>query len=142
MIGIILVSALLNWSTVSANGLRLDGYRLAPPNTNQTTENDNQDVSGSIFTIGHTYDLVLFGEGIGGGQFVLTKTPAKVGSNCNNYGHTNSQYIIGQGDAGSVGLVTLYTSKDRSNIFHQSNVIIYHFKTKCICNLTVFAYSM
>ena len=108
--GIFWVSALLNWSTVSAN-LRLDGYRLAPSNTNQT-KNNNQDVSGSIFSIGHTYDLILFGEGIGGGQFVLTKTPAKVGTNCNNYGHTNSQYIIGQGDAGSVGFVTLYTSKE------------------------------
>ena len=92
--------------------IRLDGYRLAPASSTNRT-NDNQEVVENVFSIGYTYDLILFGEGIGGGQFVLTKTPGDVGNNCNNYGHTNSQYIIGTGDSGSVGFVRLDTSKEK-----------------------------
>lgn len=114
MIGIFWVSVLFNAVSVTkgqlrSTNLRLDGYRLAPASSNKT--NDNSQVVESVFSIGYTYDLILFGEGIGGGQFVLTKTPGDVGNNCNNYGHTNSQYIIGSGQSGSVGLVRLDTSK-------------------------------
>lgn len=87
---------------------------LAPASSNRT--NDNSQVAENVFSIGYTYDLILFGEGIAGGQFVLTKTPGNVGNNCNNYGHTNSQYIIGSGESGSVGFVKLDTSKEKSEI--------------------------
>ena len=87
---------------------------IAPASSNRT--NDNSQVAENVFSIGYTYDLILFGEGIAGGQFVLTKTPGNVGNNCNNYGHTNSQYIIGSGESGSVGFVKLDTSKEKSEI--------------------------
>ena len=99
----------------------MDGYRLAPASSNRT--NDNEEVAENIFSIGYTYDLILFGEGIGGGQFVLTKTPGDVGNNCNNYGHTNSQYIIGTGDSGSVGFVRLDTSKEKKSEIVQTNFL-------------------
>ena len=53
----------------------------------------------------------------------MTKTPGNVGNNCNNYGHTNSQYIIGSGESGSVGFVKLDTSKEivGNNFAHLNN---------------------
>ena len=56
----------------------------------------------------------------------MTKTPGNIGNNCNNYGHTNSQYIIGSGESGSVGFVKLDTYKEivGNNFAHLNNLQI------------------
>ena len=109
------------WDHRSGTTTKILNPCLAPASSNRT--NDNSQVAENVFSIGYTYDLILFGEGIAGGQFVLTKTPGNVGNNCNNYGHTNSQYIIGSGESGSVGLVKLDTSKEivGNNFAHLNN---------------------
>jgi len=86
---------LLDATLVSGITPKLDGLRLAPSqliDPDQPNDNDRLTADGK-FIIGKVYDLIVFGEGIGNAEFVLTQENVEANSDCNSFGHTQKTKI-------------------------------------------------
>lgn len=97
---------LLDATLVSGITPKLDGLRLAPTqliDPDQPNDNDKLTAEGK-FIIGKVYDLVVFGEGIGNAEFVLTQENVEANADCNSFGHTQKTRIQSLSDELSNGL--------------------------------------
>jgi len=97
---------LLDATLVSGITPKLDGLRLAPDSLfdpDQPNNNDRLTAEGK-FIIGKVYDLVVFGEGIGNAEFVLTQENVEANADCNSFGHTQKTRIQSLSDELKNGL--------------------------------------
>lgn len=97
---------LLDATLVSGITPKLDGLRLTPNqliDPDQPNDNDRLTAEGK-FIIGKVYDLIVFGEGIGNAEFVLTQENVEANADCNSFGHTQKTRIQSITDELSNGL--------------------------------------
>ena len=64
----------------------------------------NFNIQEGKFIIGKVYDLIVFGEGIGNAEFVLTQENVEANADCNSFGHTQKTRIQSLSDQLSNGL--------------------------------------
>ena len=79
-------------------------YQIWPKTDFDLSQKFKRIIQEGKFIIGKVYDLIVFGEGIGNAEFVLTQENVEANADCNSFGHTQKTRIQSLSDQLSNGL--------------------------------------